>query len=164
MLNKILTGMSGLTDFFVIHSDSRASTFFFSVIEYRTILSPGRADEENLPKYSGREKKKNFVTQIVSVYRRSQLGNPRSVVFVTHLSYCKSLSCQRKLPSQRTITSSSSSSTGALDTLARFAVFKSCCPSSSSWESSAFLFRDGAGSSTTIKSSSMPPNKRTRLN
>ena len=157
--------MAGLTDFFVIHSDSRASTFFFSVIEYLTILSPGRADEENLPKYSGREKKKkNFVTQIVSVYRRSQLGNPRSVVFVTHLSYCKSLSCQRKLPSQRTITSSSSSSTGALDTLARFAVFKSCCPSSSSWESSAFLFRDGAGSSTTIKSSSMPPNKRTRLN
>ena len=67
MLNKILTGMSGLTDFFVIHSDSRASTFFFSVIEYRTILSPGRADEENLPKYSGREKKNRTSPHKLSV-------------------------------------------------------------------------------------------------
>ena len=165
-LNKILTGMSGLTDILCHSFRSQSEHFLF--FPHRILDNTGpwhRVDEENLPKYSGREKnKQNFAIQILSLYRRLQLRLPRSVVFVTNLSYCKSLSCQRKLPSQRTITSSSSSSTGALDTLARFAFFKSCCSLSSSWESSAFLFLDGAGSSTTISSSSMPPNKRARLN
>ena len=163
MSTRLLTEMSGSTDILCSSFQSQSAHFLFFLHRVPEIRDTGAEWPKNLPKHSGSDKKPRiFGIQIlfgIDAYNSAGLPPVSSSLRISQVFILL-----KKSPSQRTITSSSSSSRGVSDTLARFAFFLSCCTSASSWDSSTFLFRDGAGSSTTIKSSSFSPEKRTRLN